>query len=389
MLTPNSSQELQWSQFIENDHSCLFESASPLGKNFLAQNPIGIFSSFSELFDYLWKNPDLLELEDIGFSFLKSYQGETYIQLYPELIEIARPQIEESRVGLETNLKSPSKESFIKAVKQCQAHIKEGDIYQANISHQFELPLSQKIDTKTLKSFIYPRLRELNPAQYLAIAEFKDHIVFSSSPESLLEITMKDDEFKLKSSPIKGTISYRQEAEELKSPKELAEHIMIVDLIRNDLSKISQTGSVRAQELLREAAYPNLKHLISDLVSVLKQKHHIKIGETLIPDFDVIFDALFPGGSITGAPKIRSMQIIDELEDSCRELFTGSLGYYKFNQAQGEFNILIRSIFYNKKTGELSFNTGAGITSSSDPEQEYQETLLKAQKLIEVFQDDL
>ena len=106
-----------------------------------------------------------------------------------------------------------------------------------------------------------------------------------------------------------------------------------------------------------------------------------------IPNFDEIFSAIFPGGSITGAPKIRSMQIIKELEKIDRELFTGSLGYYKFQEQKGAFNILIRSIFYNKKTQELSFSTGAGITSASDPQKEYKETLLKAEKLIEVFNE--
>ncbi len=382
MLTQTNSQELQWSQFIANEHNSLLESSS---KNFLAQNPLALFSSFEELHLYLSSNPDLLKLKDLGFTLLYGYDESLYIQLYKEVSEIDKPIINDTKLKLLSQIIYPNEKKYTQAILECQKYIYEGDIYQANISHEFGVQLLKPYTLEQIKDFVYSRLRKLNPANYMAIADFKDWLVFSSSPESLLKIEGKDQEFLLTSSPIKGTALLSQSACELRSSKEIAEHIMIVDLIRNDLGRISVTGSVEVKNLLRDSRHTNLQHLISDVESTLKKELIHEINGVTIPDFKEIFKAMFPGGSITGAPKIKSMELIKELEDKPRGAFTGSLGYYKFNQQAGEFNILIRSIFYNKKSKVLSFNTGAGITSASNPKQEYEETLLKAEKLIEVF----
>ena len=385
MLTQNSSQELQWSQFIENEHSCLLESAN---KNLVTQKPIAIFSSFRELINYLKKNPDLLEIEELGFCLAMNYESGLCIQLYNEIREINDIQINKSSKKLRSSIQFPSKEKYIEAVKKCQEYIYEGDIYQANICHEFEVELKEDYALSEIKDFIYSRLRELNPSNYMAIAEFEDEVIFSSSPESLLKIEGQNGNFKLTSSPIKGTALLEESLEELKSSKEKAEHIMIVDLIRNDLSKISKAHCVTVDKLLERTKHTNLQHLVSEVEAQLKEELVLNIHGVEIPDFEAVFKAIFPGGSITGTPKLRSMQIIKELESSNRGFFTGSLGYYKFKKRSGEFNILIRSIFYDKKTHKLSFNTGAGITSASDPLKEYEETMLKAEKLIEVFDND-
>ncbi len=388
MLTPINSQELQWSEFIANEFNCFLETSNSKN-NLIAQNPIGFFSSFKDLDQYLKNNPDLLELEDLGFTLLKAYDGDLLIQLYAKINEIEEFDIAQSKIPIKAQVNYPNAAQYKEAVLNCQKHIREGDIYQANICHEFEVKLLNSYSLSEIKDFIYSRLRLLNPAKYMAIAEFTDWVVFSSSPESLLKIELINNEFELTSSPIKGTVDIQQSSTELRSEKEIAEHIMIVDLIRNDLGKISKTGSVKVINLLKDSKHTNLQHLISDIQAKLKTKLSYSINETIIPDFEEIFNAIFPGGSITGAPKIRSMKVIDELEPKKRALYTGSLGYYKFNKYQGEFNILIRSVFYNKKTQALTFNTGAGITSASDPEKEYSETLLKAQKLIEVFNNEI
>lgn len=384
-LTQTNSLELQWSQFIADEHNCLLESALS-NENYLAQNPIAIFNDFEKLSDYLKKNPKLFKLKDLGFTLLKSYNGKEYLQLHGEIKKIAAIEIKYPFEKIDAKIQFPDKEKYINSILKCQKYIYEGDIYQANLCHKFLLKPDLDYSLKQIKNLIYSRLRKLNPTDYLAIADFEDWVVFSSSPESLLKIENIKNEFHLKSSPIKGTALLSQTPEELRSSKETAEHIMIVDLIRNDLGRISKTGSVKVKKLLKDSEHTNLKHLISDVSSVLKEETFFKVHGVKIPDFKTIFKAMFPGGSITGAPKIRSMEVIKELEMNPRELFTGSLGYYKFHEQRGEFNILIRSIFYNKKTKELSFSTGAGITCASDPDKEYEETLLKAQKLIEVFE---
>jgi anthranilate/para-aminobenzoate synthase component I len=382
LLTPNNSPELQWSQFIASANNCLLETSSG-DKSLIAQNPIGIFSSFKELFIYLEKNPDLLDIDDLGLVALKDYRGREYIQLYCEILEIDKPKFEQQK-ALKAKIEYPDKESYIDAVRKCQEYIYEGDIYQANLCHEFKVLLEEDYNLEEIKSKIYTRLRELNPANYMAIADFDDWLVFSSSPESFLRIRF-DNGFKLESSPIKGTAGLNDKLEDLKNEKESAEHIMIVDLIRNDLGRIAKTGSVKVKKLLEDTKHSNLQHLESIVEAKLKETLEFEINGITIPDFEKVFGAISPGGSITGAPKIRSMQIINELEHEDRGLFTGNLGFYKFKEKRGEFNILIRSIFYNKKNQELCFNTGAGITSSSDPEKEFDETLLKAEKLIEVF----
>ena len=382
-----NSQEPQWSEFIALNNPCLLESQE--GNNFQSKDFIQSFRSFHDLDLYLIENLELFDNQDLGVSFLKTYETEVYINLYKS-IEKKENHLSINEIDKEESftIKQDEKEEFTRAVKKCQEYIKEGDIYQANIAQKFQVLGHEKLSENELKGFVYKRLRELNPAEYQAFAEFDDWLVFSSSPESLLKISPDEAGFKLTSSPIKGTAFLNQSTKELKNEKETAEHIMIVDLIRNDLSQVAQKGTVEVEDILVEKSFVNLKHLVSNISCILKKDITKQFAKLISPDFKAILKSIFPGGSITGTPKIRAMQVIHELENKPRELFCGSLGYYKFNQQIGEINILIRSIFYNKKTKELSFSTGAGITALSDPEAEYQETLLKAQKLFEVFSDD-
>ncbi len=351
---------------------------------YTARDLIEKFDSFQELNEYLKQNPELMKIEEAGFVSLLSYEGELEIQLYKKIIEADK---EAEKLGLKNNyqIKKPKKENFIDGIKKCQEYIKEGDIYQANLAHKFEIKSDHEPDTSEFVA-IYSKLKQVNPAPYNALIETDSYIICSSSPESFLEIKLLDDDFIITSSPIKGTASLEKLDSMLISEKEKAEHIMIVDLIRNDLSRIAQIGSVNVEELLSLEKYENLYHFVSKISALITKEKLLKIENTKLPDFTKIMTACFPGGSITGTPKKRAMEIIEEIESEMRGPYTGSLGFYKFS-GYGCFNILIRTIVFNKKTKELSFHSGAGITSSSIAEDEYQETLLKAEKLMEIFHD--
>ncbi len=203
---------------------------------------------------------------------------------------------------------------------------------------------------------------------------FKDYGIISSSPELFLEIKPNG---LVRSSPIKGTAKLNELNELLSSDKERAEHIMIVDLIRNDLGQVCETGSVVVEKLLYTQELSNLYHLVSDVAGQLV------LDQDRI-NFTKLFTAMCPGGSISGTPKIRALEIIEELEASPRGLYTGAMGYYRFKDG-GKFNILIRSLIHSKKDNILSFHVGSGITSGSNPEKELEETYLKAEKLLGIF----
>lgn len=348
---------------------------------YTANDLIKKFSGFENLNSFLEENPEIFKYSNSGFTCLVTYEGNIEIQLYQNIEKDIKPG-SLTRLSFNAEIVEPSQENFIDAIKKCQRYIKEGDIYQANLAHKFLVQTNDKLGASCLQE-LYQKLDKLNPSPYNGFIETDNYIICSSSPESFLEINGLDN-FKISSSPIKGTANLTKLNKMLMSAKEKAEHIMIVDLIRNDIGRIAKTGTVSVEDLLGIHKYENLYHFVSKVSALIKEENLIKIGNYKIPDFAKIFKACFPGGSITGAPKIRAMEIIKELEGCERGPYTGTMGFYKFS-GYGNFNILIRSIVYNKKTNELSFHSGAGITSGSDPEEEYQETLLKAEKLIEVF----
>jgi len=237
------------------------------------------------------------------------------------------------------------------------------------------------------------RLRRTNDRNVLGVHE--DH---EDDKNAEIGVRQHAYDWVIESSPIKGTADLSKKNELLISEKEKAEHIMIIDLIRNDLSRISKTGSVKVSEFMEIKKFKNLFHLVSKVSSVLNEDSFLKISSehrsskpwmtnksqnfTSIPDLEKIFSATFPGGSITGTPKIRAMEIIKELEGIKRGPYTGSIGYFKFHEG-GEFNIIIRSLVYDKIKQELSFHSGAGITSGSNPEEEFKEIQLKAEKIYQ------
>lgn len=273
-----------------------------------------------------------------------------------------------------TEIKSNfTKEDYKRSIQSIKDYISEGDIYQVNLTQRF------MCDTKEEPFNIYGRLRELNPAPFSSYIDFGEGHILSSSPERFIKI--KDR--KIETRPIKGTRPRGMTQEEdkinreelLASEKDRAELLMIVDLERNDLGKISKTGTVKVPELFNLEQYATVHHLVSTVVGEMKEN---------IDAIDVI-QAAFPGGSITGAPKIRAMEIIDELEPTQRNVYTGSIGYLGFN-GDIDLNIAIRTIVMKDSTAY--FQAGGAIVWDSDPELEYQESLQKARALIHTLKNE-
>lgn len=263
-----------------------------------------------------------------------------------------------------------TKEEYIEAIKKVKNYIKSGDIYQANLTQRFHCELEET------PYELYKRLRHINPAPFASFIDFGEGQIVCSSPERFLRIKDKIVETR----PIKGTRPRGKNPTEdkinreelLSSEKDKAELLMIVDLERNDLGKISKTGRVKVTELFHLEEYPTVFHLVSTIIGEMKDEHDV---------IDVII-ATFPGGSITGAPKIRAMEIIDELEPTQRNIYTGSIGYIGFN-GDTDLNIVIRTILC--KDGIGYFQAGGGIVWDSNEELEYQETLHKARALMKAL----
>lgn len=261
---------------------------------------------------------------------------------------------------------------YIKMVQSAQNYILNGDIFEVNLAQCFSGNIPANYDSYAL----YRKLCALNPAPFSAYIDLGELKILSASPERFLKVSNNQIEVR----PIKGTIKRNPQqeldkilAQQLMScEKDRAENIMIVDLMRNDLSKICTPSSVIVKQLCGVESFTNLHHLVSVIAGELK------LGTKF---FDII-KACFPGGSVTGAPKIRAMQIINELEKKSREVYCGSIGYFSLN-GHIDLSIAIRTIIINQQ--KLSFSVGGAVTLKSDPLAEYQETMLKGQKLNEVL----
>lgn len=250
-------------------------------------------------------------------------------------------------------------------------YIRAGDIFQANFTQRFEAEVGD-VDPLAL----YEQLRRANPATFAALIVNEDRIVASSSPERFVQIAGREVETR----PIKGTVPRSVEPtldafrgrELTASEKDRAENVMIVDLLRNDLSRVCRPGTVKVPRLCGLETYANVHHLVSVVTGELAEGRD---GLDLIA-------ASFPGGSITGAPKIRAMEIIHELEGRPRGVYCGSIGYIGFDGTT-DLNIAIRTV--TVENGKASFGVGGGITTLSDPAAEHAESLTKAERLFRAF----
>jgi anthranilate/para-aminobenzoate synthase component I len=265
-------------------------------------------------------------------------------------------------------VKELTKGEYMDMVKAAKAYIKAGDIFQANLSQRIWAPFDESLSWS-----LYLRLRSINPSPFCFYADMGEYILVSSSPERLLRLQGRVAETR----PIAGTRprgANRTEDEAMRielllNEKERAEHIMLIDLERNDLGKVCEYGTVHVDELMITEDYSHVIHIVSNVKGILAQPY----------DAFSLIRAAFPGGTITGVPKVRCMEIIDELEPVARGPYTGSFGYIGFN-GNMDINIIIRTFVI--KDGKAFVQAGAGVVADSDPEREYYETLKKAEALL-------
>ncbi len=265
-----------------------------------------------------------------------------------------------------------SKEKYLANVEKLKEHIQQGNIYEVNYCQEF---LVENVEIE-FPLDAYFKLNNITKAPFSSYLQFDDYAVFCGSPERFLKKTGSN----LKSQPIKGTAKRNADLEKdeqlkkdlLTDPKERAENVMIVDLVRNDLSKIATKNSVTVDELFGIYSFETVHQMISTISCELKEN----------TKFTDILKATFPMGSMTGAPKLSAMQLIEEHENFKRGIYSGSIGYIDPN-GDFDFNVVIRSLFYNKKKKIMTCDVGGAITMQSDGEKEYEECLTKVQRILD------
>ncbi len=320
--------------------------------------------------------PDLFFFQPKKLFKLSGNQLEiSYLKLCDDEIEFDFAEISQTKVELKeinaSNIKQRiSKPDYLAKVEQMQQRINLGDIYEANFCMEFYAE-DAVIDPVS----VFFNLNSISQPPFAAYLKNSRHFIMSASPERYIR---KEDSTVI-SQPIKGTARRSSDpatdeqikSELLISEKERSENIMIVDLVRNDLSKTAEKGSVNVEELCG-AYIKQVHHLISTVTST-----------SFKPPVDIL-KSTFPMGSMTGAPKISAMEIIEELEETKRGVYSGAIGYFS-PSGDFDFNVVIRSILYNQQNKYLSFSVGSAITSLSDPEKEYAECLLKAAAMRKVL----
>lgn len=272
---------------------------------------------------------------------------------------------------------------YINAIKRTHEYIRDGDIFQANLSREWTAQVESSV------ADVYQKLRETNPGPFAGLAVFKDkksnteHAVISSSPERLISIRDR----RIDTRPIAGTRPRNKSKQDddtvmrqelIKHPKERAEHVMLIDLERNDIGRICEYGSVEVDELMVIESYEHVHHIVSNVTG--QKRDGVTAGQAI--------KAVFPGGTITGCPKVRCMEIIAELEQKPREAYTGAMGYLNLN-GDMDLNILIRTMQMriDEKGSHLKFRAGGGIVFDSDAEKEVHETRAKARGLVKALRE--
>ena len=328
--------------------------------------------SFPDLCFFQPKKLFLIKGNLLEIRYLNFVSDEVDVDLKSvEKILIESQQFPKTKIKIESRI---PKDSYLKKVNTMLSHIQRGDIYEANFCQEFYA----HADLNPLETYF--KLNKIAEAPFATFLKNGDKFLLSSSPERYLKKVGLD----ITSQPIKGTTKRSEHAEEdanLKTtlesdPKERSENIMIVDLVRNDLSKIAQKGTVNVSELCQIHSFKQVHHMISTVQA--------KALPT-ISAVDIIA-ATFPMGSMTGAPKISAMKIIEALEDTKRGLYSGAVGYFT-PEGDFDFNVVIRSILYNASKSYISFSVGSAITSKSTPEKEYDECLVKAKAMRSVLEN--
>ncbi len=263
-----------------------------------------------------------------------------------------------------------TKASFEKAVKKVKDYIASGDVFQVVLSKRYEFSVKSNLIG------FYRALREINPSPYMYFLKTGDRQIVGSSPEMLVRV----DNRKVETFPIAGTRPCKENPAEnkrltkelLADPKERAEHVMLVDLARNDIGRIAKFGSVHVPEFMKVHRYSHVQHIVSQVVGDIRDE--LKCYDAL--------RAVFPAGTVSGAPKVRAMEIIEELEPTRRGPYAGAVGYFSYN-GNADFAITIRTLFADKNRAYIQ--AGAGIVADSVPEREWFETDHKAEALMKAL----
>lgn len=324
---------------------------------------------------HFWKPQYVVRLQKENYIFL---QGEKNSEIFDFLNYFLEEETDVNFHKFNIEFKSrTTKENYIENVKKIKASIQRGDVYEVNYCQEFyaeNVEINYPLDT-------YFKLNNISKAPFSGFLQLEDYLVFCGSPERYIQ----KKENKLISQPIKGTAARNEDLkiDELNklvlenSQKERSENVMIVDLVRNDFSKIAQKGSVNVEELCKVYSFATVHQMISTIACEPKDK----------TSFTDIIRATFPMGSMTGAPKVSAMELIEKHEDFKRGLYSGSIGYISPN-GDFDFNVVIRSLIYNRKTNYLSCAVGGAITIQSDPEAEFEECQIKVKKIMDGLHDE-
>ena len=334
----------------------------------------------NETEDLTSQNPDHLKFPDLYFFapeyLIVSKNGNIEVLIGAESIlsEICKVEVAEHPVNLSHRMQNKlTKATYIDRVKQLQKHIVQGDVYELNFCQEF---FAEHAHINPLQ--IYQQLNKYSPTPFGGYFKHQHHYIISATPERFL---CKRGN-RLISQPIKGTAKRSTDpAEDLQirlnlkqDVKEQAENVMIVDLVRHDLTKSAVKGSVQVEELFGIYSFPQVHQMISTISCELNPEVHF---------VDAIKNA-YPMGSMTGAPKVKAMELIEQYEESKRGMYSGSFGCIS-SDGDFDFNVVIRSILYNAQSEYLSFQVGGAITFQSDPEKEYEECMLKASAMMKVL----
>ncbi len=367
------------------------ENATDGLKAFLSNNDDWLFGHVAYDFKNHLSKTGSLHVDRIGFPDAFFFQPETVIQLRndeaiisclknnPVMIfqeirdrKVEIPNSRSQALKMEARI---TKDSYLSIINQLKQHILRGDCYEINFCQEF---FSENVIIDAL--LVYGQLSSLSPSPFSCYYKLIDKYLLCASPERYLKKTGNQ----IISQPIKGT-SKRNNTDEIQdsllktqlnfSPKDRSENVMVVDLVRNDLSKVCKEGTVKVDELFGIYSFPQVHQMISTISGEL---------DTAIDLVDVL-KATFPMGSMTGAPKKRVIELIEQYEQTKRGIYSGCVGYIT-PEKDYDFNVVIRSIMYNQATNYLSYQVGGGITFYSDAEKEYEECLLKADAIKTILQ---
>jgi para-aminobenzoate synthetase component 1 len=333
-------------------------------ENLNSENPDNL--EFAKIYFFLPKHSILIRNNEI--SIFSDDADEVWCSINQTILNQSKEQVSVPKIRGRFN-----RNEYIQTVREIQKHIQRGDIYEMNFCQEF---YSEDVEINPLE--LFTELNNLSPTPFANYFKIDNQYIISATPERFLSRRGN----KLISQPIKGTSSRNsdstkdrlQKEELLLNEKERAENVMIVDLVRNDLTKSAKPGTVRVEELFGIYSFKQVHQMISTVVCELQEN---------LSNPKIIANT-FPMGSMTGAPKIKAMQLADKYERSQRGVYSGAIGYFA-PDGDFDFNVVIRTILYNRKQKYLSFHVGSAITLDSDPEKEYEECLLKGKAIRAVL----